>query len=803
MSKITERISMYYLPTVAMRGLVVFPGIPTSFDVTREASIKAIDKAKESDGRIFIVTQRDVSVDDPSRDDLYDVGIIAKVKQSLKLPDRQYRVIVEGESRAELVSLRSKNPLMCEVAAKDIDIEADGGLRTEALIRGANDALHEFLKYGTKLSNDVMLAIQTIKHPGFLCDFIAANISLKYQDKEALLAEFDPMRRIELLSLLLERETEVLKLESKINKKVKAQIDKNQRDYYLREQMKVIQNELGQREELYSDVDELAAKIEKASLPKEIEDKLYAQLSKLEKLPFGSSEAAIVRSYVDTCLEIPWGKTTRDRLDLKAAEKILNEDHDGLEKVKERVLEYLAVKALTPELKGQIICLVGAPGVGKSSVATSIAKALKRKSVRISLGGIRDEADIRGHRKTYIGSMPGRIINALVQAESMNPLIILDEIDKLTMDSHGDPSSALLEVLDSDQNKTFRDHFIELPVDISDCVFIATANTLDTIPRPLLDRMEVIRIQGYTKEEKMRIAKNHLIPKQLKRHGLNKSRLRITSDALSSVIDDYTKEQGVRNLERELAKICRKCARVIASGEKKSMTVGKKDLFGLLGKVKVRREKLEDEGTVGVVNGLAWTEVGGELLKVEAIALRGSGKLTLTGSLGDVMKESAGIAVSLIRSRSEELHVKNPEFYKECDLHLHFPEGAVPKDGPSAGIAITTALVSELCGIPVRRDVAMTGEITLHGKVLPIGGLREKTSAAAAAGIGTVIIPKDNLDDLDEVDPAVKEAVTFVAVSTIDEVLENALCRPENEPEVILYQTECTAGEPTHISART
>lgn len=775
-----ERMDVFSLPTIALRGLTVFPNIATSFDVTRKISIDAIESALAGDSSVFIVTQRDVSVENPQRSDLFDVGIIAKIKQSLKLPDNQYRVIVEGVGRAELIDIREGSPIVANVVRKEIELaDETGGLRGEALIRSANDALREYLKYSQKLSSDVMMAIGAIRHPGFLADFITANIGLRYTDKQSLLDEFDPMRRLELLTLILEREIEVLRLETRINKKVKDKLDRNQRDYYLREQMKVIQNELGQKDELYSDVDELAERMEKAALPAEIEEKLNMQLNKLEKLPFGSSEAAIVRSYIDTCLDIPWGKRTVDRLDLKAAEKILNDDHDGLDKVKERILEYLAVKTLSPDLKGQIICLVGAPGVGKTSIAESVSRALKRKYVRISLGGVRDEADIRGHRKTYIGSMPGRIINALIQAGSMNPLIVLDEIDKLTHDSHGDPSSALLEVLDSEQNKAFRDHFIELPVDLSDCVFIATANTLETIPRPLLDRMEVVRIQSYTRAEKLRIANNHLIPKQLKRHGLTKRNLRFRDDAILSIIDDYTKEQGVRNLERELAAVCRKCAKKLADGTVKSMTVKKADLFGLLGKVKYKREELEAEGTVGTVNGLAWTEVGGELLKVEALAFDGTGKTELTGSLGDVMKESARAAVSLIRSRSEDFAIKDKNFYKDKDIHLHFPEGAVPKDGPSAGIAITTALISELSGIPVRRDVAMTGEITLHGKVLPIGGLREKTSAAAASGVHTVIIPKANLDDLDEVDDEVKSRVTFVAAETIDDVLSVALVKAD------------------------
>lgn len=776
MSRSVETVSQALLPALALRGVVVFPHVPLSFEVHRPESVAALHDALQSDKQIFLVTQRDAAVKLPAQNDLYAVGVIARIKQSLRLPDKQYRVVVEGSARAELcaMSRREKSgAMLAQVLKKEVEVEP-GSVRAEALMRAGIEQFEQYIEFLPKVSSDILLAVQAIKNPGALADFIAANVLYKFQDKQAVLDEFDPLRRLELLSLILEKELNVLRLEENIAGKVKARMDQNQRDYFLREQMKVIQDELGGHDE-YSESEELIAKIEKAKLPAEFSEKLKAETEKLSRMPFGSAESGVIRNYIDTCLEIPFSKRTKDRLDLGRARKILDADHDGLSKVKDRILEYLAVKSLAPGLKGQILCLVGPPGVGKTSVGASIARTLGRKYVRLSLGGVRDEADIRGHRKTYIGSMPGRFINALKQAGSMNPLIVMDEIDKLAHDAHGDPASALLEVLDPEQNHAFRDHFIELPVDLSDCIFIATANRTDTIPRALLDRVEVIELPGYTQGEKLQIARHHLIKKQRARHGLSAAQLSFSDAAVLDIIEYYTREQGVRNLERAIARICRKAARAIASKTVKKMRVKPADLQTLLGKKQFRREAPDLFGICGVAGGLAWTETGGEMLKVEVLSFAGTGKLELTGSLGDVMKESAKAAVSLIRAHTERFGIKDPQFYKNCDLHIHLPEGAVPKDGPSAGITLVCALVSELSARACRTDLAMTGEITLRGKVLPVGGLREKLSAAACAGITTVILPKENMDSLDEVDPVVLERLQLVPVSDIHEVIHTAL----------------------------
>ena len=779
MSRTFEIVTQKLLPTLAARSVVIFPGVPASFEVRREESVAALQEAISTDKLIFIVTQRDPSVDRPEQKDLYSVGTVARIKQSLRLPDREFRVVVEGVSRAELLSMRRREKtgaIYAEVMKKQIEIE-EGTLAAEARMRTVLDRFSEYVKFLPKVSGDILNAVQSIKNPALLCDFIAANVLYKFQDKQAILDEFDPLRRMELLSMVMEKEINVLKLESSIAEKVKEHMDQNQRDYYLREQMKVIQDELGEGE--YSEADELSERIRAAKLPDELRERLLHDAQKLSKMPFGSAEASVLSGYIDTCLEIPFGTVTTDTLDLAAAKKQLDADHEGMREVKDRILEYLAVKSLAPNLGGQILCLVGPPGVGKTSIGASIAKTLGRKYVRLSLGGVRDEADIRGHRKTYIGSMPGRFIHALKTAGSMNPLIVMDEIDKLTRDAHGDPASALLEVLDPEQNHAFRDHFVELPVDLSGCIFLATANTRDTIPKALLDRMELIEVPGYTQGEKLAIAKNHLLPKQMTRHGLKKSNLRVTDEAIFDIIEYYTREMGVRNLERNLAKVCRRAARGVAEGEYKRLTVKAATLEKLLGKKRFLREEKEAEGTTGVVNGLAWTEAGGELLKIEVLSFSGDGKLRLTGSLGDVMKESAECALSLIRARAEEFGVTSPDFYKTRDIHVHLPEGAVPKDGPSAGIALTTALLSELSGRPCRTDLAMTGEVTLRGKVLAIGGLREKCAAAAAAGMTTVLIPKANERDLEDVDQEVKNSLVFHTVSDIREVIDLALLPKE------------------------
>ena len=775
MSKYIEKVEKSVLPIVRLRNVVIFPGLPTSIELSEKSDIDSVKACVNADNMIFVVSYKS---EDPSDSEIYDVGITAKVKQAMDLPDGRMRIFIEGKNRAELCSI--ENIQGCDYAdvfVRSVKLTDNGGLRGELLSREATKQFQEFLKYLPKVSSEIIAAVQAIKDPGFLADFIASNVIYKLSARQEILSEVNPLLRIEKLLVTMENEKALLESELELQTKVKQRIDRNQREYYLREQMKVIQNELGDGE--FSDIDEYDEKISKANLPESVEEKLRKELSKLEKMPYSSAESTVIRNYLDICLEIPWSSYSKGRADVEAAKKILDADHDGLEKVKDRILEFIAVKQLAPELAGQILCLVGPPGVGKSSVVSSVAKALGRNFVRVSLGGVRDEADIRGHRKTYIASMPGRIANALKTAGTMNPVILLDEVDKLTSDAHGDPSSALLEVLDNDQNKAFRDHFLEIPLDLSECVFIATANTLDTVSRPLIDRMEIISISSYTRSEKIAIFKNHLLPKELKRHGLTKRALKISDEAICEMIDHYTKESGVRNLSREAASLCRKIARKIVETGKKSFSVNAANLSEYLGKQKFRDPENKNEPLVGVVNGLAWTEVGGELLQAEAVSVEGTGKLELTGKLGDVMKESAQAAVTYVRKNYEKYGI-DKDFYKKFDLHIHFPEGAVPKDGPSAGVTCATAIVSELSGIAVRGDVAMTGEITLHGRVLPIGGLREKSMAAYKNGCNTVIIPHDNIVDLEEVDKEVKEHLLFVPVKTIDEVLDVALLRNLN-----------------------
>ncbi|MBQ8207678.1 MAG: endopeptidase La, partial [Clostridia bacterium] len=663
--------------------------------------------------------------------------------------------------------------IVAEAVCRKISLSDSGGLRAQAMIEQAHKLLEEMTAFLPAPSEELRMRAKTITNPGLLADFIAANVLVKYEDKQTILEKFEPMKRLMTLLRIMEQEIDLLECEKEIHRSVRARLSRNQREYYLREEMKVIQDELGGNEA--SETDEYYDRIMAAKLPPEVEAKLLKENARLAKTPFGSAESGLIHTYLDTCLSLPWAKRTKDRINVSTAEKILNADHDGLEKVKERILEFLAVKQLNPELKNQIICLVGPPGVGKTSVGASIARAMNRKYVRVSLGGVRDEADIRGHRKTYIGAMPGRIINAMAQAKVKNPLILLDEIDKLTSDAHGDPASALLEVLDAEQNCTFRDHFIELPFDLSECIFIATANTLDTVPRPLIDRMEIIELKTYTRHEKVQIAKNHLIPKQLKRHGLTKKMLSFSENAILEIIDYYTREAGVRNLERTIATLCRKAARKILSEEGTgSIKLTDKNISEFLGARKLLPDRISEDDQVGTVNGLAYTEVGGDMLKIEASILDGSGKIELTGSLGDVMKESAQIAVSYVRSITGEYQIEK-DFYKTKDIHIHCPEGAVPKDGPSAGVTMTTALVSALTGIPVRRDVAMTGEITLRGNVLAIGGLKEKTMAAYSAGVKTVFIPADNMRDLPDIDPVARENLEFVPCKHIEDVLSGAL----------------------------
>ncbi|MCC2256377.1 endopeptidase La [Intestinimonas aquisgranensis] len=763
------------MPVLALRGLTIFPNMLLHFDVGRGASIKALDEAMAEGLPIFLVAQRDLTVEEPGEKDLYTVGTVSNVKQILRLPGDNVRVMVEGSSRGRLVSLGKTTPfLQGEVEVLPAPEHTRNTPKTEALIRSTYELFERYAELSPRMTGDVLISVLSSEDPGYIADYIAQNIAMRASDKQAILEELQPVRRLTKLAHALSREVSILELEQEVQSKVREQLSDNQRDYVLREQLKVLRQELGESEDGDSEQDEYRARIEKAHLPEEVAKKAEKELSRLAKQPFGSAEATVIRNYLDVLLDLPWNKHTRERTDVAAARKALDADHYGLQKVKERILEFLAVRQLAPELKGQVICLVGPPGVGKTSIAMSVARATGRKLTRISLGGVHDEAEIRGHRKTYVGAMPGRIIDGIRRAGSCNPLLLLDEIDKLASDIHGDPASALLEVLDGEQNSTFRDNFLEVPFDLSEVFFITTANTTDTIPRPLLDRMEVIELSSYTDEEKLQIAKEHLLPKERKRHGLKKSQLKLTDDAIRALITGYTRESGVRVLERRIGALCRKTAMKIVSGDAKQISLTASDLEGFLGPKPYHPDRRETESLVGVVNGLAWTQVGGEMLQVEVNVVPGTGKVELTGNLGDVMKESAKAALSYIRSRAQRLGI-DEDFYKIKDIHVHFPEGAVPKDGPSAGITITTAMVSALTNTPVRQDVAMTGEVTLRGRVLPIGGLREKTMAALRNGMKTVLIPADNVGDLEEIDQTVRAALKFIPVEQVDQVLSVVL----------------------------
>ena len=776
------------MPALALRGLTIFPNMMLHFDVGREASIKALDESMTSGQPIFLVAQRDMAVEEPKEADLYRVGTISTVRQILRLPGGNVRVMVEGVSRGRLQCLTQTTPYFtAQVEEIPEETTFRRSARTEALIRQTYELFENYIDLAPKMTPDILLSVLSSEEPGYIADYIAQNLPMRTGDKQAILEELRPVRRLEKLCQNLRREVAILELEHQMQDKVRDQLTRSQRDYVLREQLKVIQQELGEDGQGDSELEEYRQRIAQAKLPQEVADKLTKELGRLEKQPFGSAEATVLRNYLDTVLELPWGKYTKERVNVEAARKVLDGDHYGLEKVKERILEFLAVKQLSPQMKGQIICLVGPPGVGKTSIATSVAHAIHRNMARISLGGVHDEAEIRGHRKTYVGAMPGRIIAAIKQADSCNPLLLLDEIDKLGNDQRGDPASALLEVLDAEQNATFRDHFLEVPFDLSDVLFITTANTLDTIPKPLLDRMEVIELSSYTDEEKVEIAKRHLIPKQIKRHGLTKAKFKLSDDALRTLIRGYTRESGVRILERQIGALCRKAAMRLVTGTVKSVSVTEKNLEELLGIPRYHPDHVPQTEQVGVVNGLAWTSVGGEILEVEVAVVPGTGKVELTGNLGDVMKESAHAALTYIRSRAAQLGIE-ADFHKTKDLHIHFPEGAVPKDGPSAGIAITTAMVSALTGLPVKTELAMTGEVTLRGRVLPIGGLKEKTMAAYRNGIRTVLIPADNEKDLEEIDPTVKAGLRFVPVEQVDQVLAEALDLKVCEPAQPLAQ---------------
>ena len=771
------------MPVLALRGLTIFPGCILSFDVEREISIRALERAMERDQYIFLVAQREIGTGQPGPGDLFPVGTVSVIRQILRVGETSVRVMREGRSRARLRRLWQTEPYL----QGNVEPMAEGRSRIsesqlEALLRQTYANFAEYAALAPRLGEEVAAAVMDDRDPGHLADFIAQNIMLRYQDKQAVLEEIRPVPRLRKVNELLAREAEVLSCEQELEGKIRQEMGEVQRDHIIREQIRLLQQELGEDED--SELTEYRNRILERGLDEEVERRLLKEVDRLAKQPYSSAEASVIRNYLDVCLEIPWGEETRERASVAAARRILDRDHFGLEKVKERILEFIAVRQINPAAKGQIICLAGPPGVGKTSIAISVAAALNRKLARLSLGGVRDEADIRGHRRTYIGAMPGRIVNAITQSGSMNPLLLLDEIDKMGGDFRGDPASALLEVLDSEQNHAFRDHFLEIPLDLSRVLFITTANTTSTIPRPLLDRMEVIELTSYTDEEKLQIARRYLLPKQMKEHGVARSALRVTDEALRAVITGYTRESGVRSLERQMGKLCRKTAMRLVSGESKRVRVAPENLEDFLGVRRYLPPVLEQD-PVGVVNGLAWTESGGELLEVEVNAMEGAGKLELTGNLGDVMKESAHAALSCIRSRCAQLGI-DPEFYKNRDIHIHFPEGAVPKDGPSAGVAITTAVVSALTGRKVRGDVAMTGEVTLRGRVLAIGGLKEKTMAAKRSGIRTVLIPKENRRDLAEIDPVVRESLRFVAAETIDEVLAEALRpAPKEEKQII------------------
>lgn len=785
----TKEEKIRVMPTVALRGLVVFPDMFIHFDVGREKSINALKKAMDTDQEIFLVTQKDISVDDPDYNELYEIGVVASVKQVLKLPGKSgnVRVAVEGLYRARLVEgfdNEKSNYLKAMIfPIEEPTVKKDNLDYEKALIRHTKDVFADYSDCAPQMPADLVTSVLQKTKAGELADYIAGNIMLEYEDRQSILSVINPIRRLEELCVLLTSESNLLAIESDIGEKVQEAIDKNQREYYLREQMKVISQELGGGVSQEEELDRFRETIFFLKAPDEVKEKLFKECDRLEKYSPQSPEAAVSRNYIETCLSLPWNNFSDENSDIEKSRKILERDHYGLDKIKKRILEYLAVRVLAPDIKGQIICLAGPPGVGKTSVARSIASATGRKYVRISLGGVKDEAEIRGHRKTYIGSMPGRIINAMQQAGTSNPLILLDEVDKLSSDYKGDPTSALLEVLDPEQNSTFRDHYIELPFDLSKVLFITTANVESNIPDPLRDRMEIIELGSYTVEEKFNIAKKHLVPKQIKQHGLTAKQLRITDKALRLIIEGYTREAGVRNLEQRIAAVCRKSAMAIVEGSAEKISVKPENVEDFLGTRKYKNDSIVRENEVGVVNGLAWTSVGGDMLEIETAVLNGTGKLELTGSLGDVMQESAKAAVSYIRSKADSLPI-NAAFYKENDIHIHVPEGATPKDGPSAGVTIATSLVSALSGFKVRKDVAMTGEITLRGRVLPIGGLKEKSMAAYRAGIKTVVIPYDNIADLDEVDPVVKEAVTFKPVKTVEAVWDIALEKPATAEEV-------------------
>ncbi|WP_425290662.1 endopeptidase La [Bacillus mycoides] len=761
------------VPLLPLRGVLVYPTMVLHLDVGRDKSIQALEQAAMDENIIFLAMQKEMNIDDPKEDDIYSVGTVAKVKQMLKLPNGTLRVLVEGLHRAEVVEFIEEENVV-QVAINTVTEEVEDDLEEKALMRTLLEHFEQYIKVSKKVSNETFATVADVEEPGRLADLIASHLPIKTKQKQEILEIVSVKERLHTLISIIQDEQELLSLEKKIGQKVKRSMERTQKEYFLREQMKAIQTELGDKEGKGGEVEELREKIEQSGMPEETTKAALKELDRYEKLPASSAESGVIRNYIDWLLALPWTEATEDMIDLAHSEEILNKDHYGLEKVKERVLEYLAVQKLTNSLKGPILCLVGPPGVGKTSLARSIATSLNRNFVRVSLGGVRDESEIRGHRRTYVGAMPGRIIQGMKKAKTVNPVFLLDEIDKMSNDFRGDPSAALLEVLDPEQNHNFSDHYIEEPYDLSKVMFVATANTLSSVPGPLLDRMEIISIAGYTELEKVHIAREHLLPKQLKEHGLRKGNLQVRDEALLEIIRYYTREAGVRTLERQIAKVCRKAAKIIVTAERKRIVVTEKNIVDLLGKHIFRYGQAEKTDQVGMATGLAYTAAGGDTLAIEVSVAPGKGKLILTGKLGDVMKESAQAAFSYIRSRAEELQI-DPNFHEKNDIHIHVPEGAVPKDGPSAGITMATALISALTGIPVSKEVGMTGEITLRGRVLPIGGLKEKTLSAHRAGLTKIILPAENEKDLDDIPESVKENLTFVLASHLDEVLEHAL----------------------------
>ena len=762
------------MPLMALRGLVVFPDNVATFDVARKKSINALKFAMDTNQTLFLVTQKDFYVEEPVAADLYEMGCVVKVKQILKVSDNLVKVLVKGVYRAKHKNMRDTNGFYTADIIPCVDGEIPNRqVYVETLIRKIRTQFHKYLSVFPNIAPDVVISVDKTNDIAYLADYIAFNIPAPFDDKQYVLEQLSPINRAKILLELLDKEREIGEIDKRINEKTRAAIDDNQREYYLREQIKVINTEL-YGDESADEIDTYYSKLDNLDADDEVKQKISSHIAKLAKMPNGSHEGTVERGYLDVCLELPWRKCSNVITDIKRAEKILNRDIYGMEKVKERILELLSVYVLNPDIKGQIICLAGPPGVGKTSIGKSIAECMGRSFARISLGGIHDEAEIRGHRKTYIGSMPGKIINAIKQAGTANPLILLDEIDKLGNDYKGDPASALLEVLDPEQNNSFVDHFVEIPFDLSRTVFIATANNISTIPAPLRDRMEIIELSSYTREEKFNIAKKHLAPRQIERHGLTKKQIKLADSAFYSLIDFYTRESGVRKLERSIGSLCRKAAKIIASGDEIKVNIKDADVEKMLGKRKYKPERILENNEVGIINGLAWTSVGGEIMQLEVASMSGTGKIEITGSLGDVMKESAKTAVSFVRANAEKYGI-DPDFYKNKDIHIHATEAAVPKDGPSAGVTITTGLISALTGKPVLRDIAMTGEVTLRGRVLPIGGLKEKSMAAYTSGVKTVFIPKDNIADLDDVDQKVKENIEFIPVSNVDEIISHAI----------------------------